>query len=333
MTVQTNPPGLPFYVDNDAPLTAPQTLSLSQGPHFVSVGTAEANAGGAQYTFTGWNDAGAAEHMITVGPSAATYTANFSASATSGKPTIQSVTTADGGATIAQNTFIVIRGTNLVPATTPASGVIWNNAPSFASGSMPTQLNGVSVTINNKSAFVYFFCSAATDPACSQDQLNILTPLDSTVGPVSVLVTSDAGASAPFTATMHAQAPAFLLFGATEYIAATHSDNSWIGPTSLYPGASTPARTGEEIQLYAVGFGLPSMALVNGSATQSGSLAVLPKCTVGGAPAAVAFAGLIDPGLYQVNLTIPVGAVSGDNAVSCSYNGAVTPSGAVVSVE
>ena len=69
--------------------------------------------------------------------SAATYTASFSASGTSGGPTILSVTTADGGAAIAENTFIVIKGTNLVPATTAANGVIWNTAPSFASGLMP----------------------------------------------------------------------------------------------------------------------------------------------------------------------------------------------------
>jgi subtilase family serine protease len=105
-------------------------------------------------------------------------------------PIISSVVTADGGPVVAQNTFIVIKGADLVPATTPAGGVIWNNAPSFASGLMPTELNGVSVTVNSKPAFVYFYCSAATDQSCSQDQLNILTPLDNTTGPVPIVVTS-----------------------------------------------------------------------------------------------------------------------------------------------
>ena len=117
------------------------------------------------------------------------------------------MTTAYAGPVIAQNAFIVIKGTNLVPATTPASGAIWSTAPSFASGLMPTELGGVSVTVNNKPAFVYFYCSAATDPACSQDQLNILTPLDNTIGSVPVVVTSGAVSNPPFTVSMQAVAP------------------------------------------------------------------------------------------------------------------------------
>jgi uncharacterized protein (TIGR03437 family) len=251
-------------------------------------------------------------------------------------PLISSVTTAYAGTVIAQNTFIVIKGANLVPALTPSSGAIWSSAPSFASGQMPTQLNGVSVTVDNKPAFVYFYCSAATDPQCPQDQLNILTPLDTTIGPVPVVVTSGATSSPPFTVSMQAVAPSFLLFGATEYIAATHGDNTLLGPASLsVPGYTfTPAHPGEEIVLYAVGFGLPSTTVTNGSSTQSGSLPVLPVCTLGGNAAAVAFAGLNgSPGLYQLNLTIPLAAANGDNPVSCTYGGAATPTGDLITVQ
>jgi len=245
---------------------------------------------------------------------------------------IASVTTADGGPAIAQNTFIVIKGTHLVPAATPAAGVIWSTAPSFASGQMPTELSGVSVTVDNKPAFVYFYCSAATDPACSEDQLNILTPLDNTTGPVPVVVTSGTTPSPAFNVKMQAVAPAFLLFGATEYVAATHANNALVGPMTLYPGASTPAHSGEVIVVYAVGFGLPSAALINGSAAQSGALPVNPVCTVGGNAAAVVFAGLSAPGLYQLNLTIPAGAANGDNPISCTYGGANTPAGDLITV-
>jgi len=405
VTIQTSPPGLQFLLDADAAQAAPQTLGLPPGPDIIGVGTPQAGAAGTQYAFTNWSDGGAGEHMITVGASAATYTAsfatqyqltvsaspaaggtvtpatggfynsgtavpvtaiansgytftgwtgsvassssssttvtmgapqtltaNFSPSGASGNSVIQSVTTADGGTAIAQNTFIVIKGTNLVPANTPASGAIWSTAPSFASGLMPTELNGVSVSVDNKPAFVYFYCSAATDPACSLDQLNILTPLDSTIGPAPIVVSGGAVPSAPFTVNMQAVAPSFLLFGATEYIAATHANNSLVGPTTLYPGSSTPAQPGEEIALYAVGFGLPSTALANDSAMQSGSLPVLPVCTVGGNAAPVAFAGVISPGLYQLNLTIPAAAAKGDNPVSCTYGGSATPAGDLITV-
>jgi uncharacterized protein (TIGR03437 family) len=258
-------------------------------------------------------------------------------------PTITSVTVANGGANIAQNTFIVIKGTNLVPANTAASGVIWNTAPSFASGLMPTQLNGVSVTVDNKPAFVYFYCSAATDPACAQDQLNILTPLDTVTGTVSIVVSNPAASSPPFSASLNSAAPAFLLFGASQYIAATHLNNNgcaasglvncYVGPTSLYPGDSLPAAPGETIVLYAVGFGLPSTPLVNGSSTQSGSLAANPVCQLGGNPVMVGFAGLAGPGLYQLNITVPSSAANGDNAFNCTYGGFSTPAGDLITVQ
>ena len=83
---------------------------------------------------------------------------------------INSVTVANGGTNIAQNTWIVIKGANLVPSNTPASGVIWSTAPDFAQGKMPTQLGGVSATVNGKPAFVYFYCSAVTSTVCASDR-------------------------------------------------------------------------------------------------------------------------------------------------------------------
>jgi uncharacterized protein (TIGR03437 family) len=245
---------------------------------------------------------------------------------------VTSVTTAFGGPTISQNTYIVITGTNLVPANTPAAGAIWSSAPSFANGQMPTQLGPISVTVNNKPAFVYFYCSAATDPACPQDQLNILTPLDNTVGPVLVTVTNGAVSSPPFTASLQNFSPSFLLFNAAGNIVATHPDGSLLGPAGLYP-ASTPAKSGETIVLYAVGFGLPITALVNGSAAQSGPLPALPVCQVGGAAATLKFAGLITPGLYQLNLVVPASAPNGNKLVSCSYVGFTTPPGNLIAVQ
>ncbi|HTB12228.1 MAG TPA: hypothetical protein VK752_11680 [Bryobacteraceae bacterium] len=250
--------------------------------------------------------------------------------------TITSVSTASGGSNIAQNTFIVIKGTNLVPANTPAAGIIWSSAPSFANGQMPTQLGSVSVTVNGNPAYIYFYCSAATSTVCTSDQINVLTPLDNTIGSVSIVVTSatSAGttASSPFSANMAAVSPAFLLFGSSSYVAATHLNYSLIGPAGLYPGSSTPAAPGEQVVIYAVGFGLPTTPLVAGSATQSGSLPALPVCTVGSNAATVAFAGVISPGLYQLNLIIPAATSNGDQSIACLYGGTATPSGDLITV-
>ena len=77
VTMQTNPPGLQFSVDGGALQTAPQVLNLSQGTHNIAVATTQTGAPGTQYVFTSWSDGGAASHNITVGSSAATYTATF----------------------------------------------------------------------------------------------------------------------------------------------------------------------------------------------------------------------------------------------------------------
>ena len=241
-------------------------------------------------------------------------------------PSISSVATANGPAEVAQNTWVAIKGSNLVPSNAAAPGVDWSSAPEFASGQMPTQIGNVSVTVDGKPAFVDFYCSAVTSSICASDQINILTPLDSATGPVKVVVTNQGVSSAPFTVNMQAAEPAFLRFDAT-HVVATHLDGSLLGP-----GYSTPAKPGESIVAYAVGFGLPSAGVTNGSSTQSGALSPVPQCQIGGSAAAVAFAGLISPGLFQFNLTVPA-TVTGNATLVCTSNGVSTPQGAVIVVQ
>lgn len=249
--------------------------------------------------------------------------------------TITSVTTAftPASAGIAENTWIQIKGTNLVPAGTPSAGVVWSSAPEFALGQMPVTLGGISVTINNKPAYVYFYCSAATSSACSQDQINVLSPPDSTLGTVPVVVFSNGTTTAPFSVTMHSVVPALFNFDGS-HVVATHLNYSLVGPASLYPGASTPASPGETIIVYGSGFGIPSgTTIVGGSSSQSGQYSSLPTCTVGSTTAAVGFAGLVGVGLVQLNITIPTTATIGDNAIACTSGGASTPSGNVVTIQ
>jgi uncharacterized protein (TIGR03437 family) len=226
---------------------------------------------------------------------------------------------------ISQNTWLEIRGVNIVPPTTPAAGVIWSTAPSFAQGMMPTQIGDVTVTINGKPAYMFFYCSAVTS-ACPTDQVNVLSPLDNTTGNVQVVVTSLGVPSAPLSVVMHANVPSFFPLP-SNYVVATHGDNTIVGPTTLYPGNSTPAAKNEEIVLWGTGFGLPSNMLTAGSSSQGGSLPVFPVCTVGGQNAMLEFAGLVGTGLIQVNFTIPATVTPGDQPVVCTYNGASSPAG------
>jgi uncharacterized protein (TIGR03437 family) len=238
---------------------------------------------------------------------------------------VTSVNVAGGGADVAPNSWIEIKGAGLAPADLGGGVLTWSSAPEFASGKMPTQLGGVSVKVNGKPAYIYYV---------SATQVNVLTPLDTTTGTVMLQVTNGANTSAPFPVNLKSAAPAFLLFGSTKYIAATHADGSLLGPASMsVPGYTfTPAKPGETIVLYGAGFGLPAGTLAEGASSQTGALATPPAIQIGGKGAAVTFAGVVSPGLYQLNVVVPSGVVAGDNAVTATYPGASPVPTALIAV-
>ena len=126
-------------------------------------------------------------------------------------------------------------------------------------------------------------------------------------------------------------APSFFVFDGI-HATATHADESLIGPVSLYPGFSTPASPNETIILYANGLGPTSAPVVSGAVTQSGTLPQLPVVRIGGINATVAFAGLVSPGLFQLNVVVPAGLPEGDNALTGTYNGVPMQSGVTLAV-
>jgi uncharacterized protein (TIGR03437 family) len=227
-------------------------------------------------------------------------------------PAITLVANAEGGsATIAPNTWVSIKGSNLAPV---GDSRTWR-APDFVNGQLPAQLDGVAVTMNGESAYLYYI---------SPTQLNVLTPPDLAPGPVEVTVTTGGVTSASFTAQARPESPSFFVFGA--YVIGTHLNGTDLSPT-------TPAQPGEVVILYANGFGPVSPPVAAGSEVQSGSLPALPAIQIGGMPAVVQFAGLVSPGLYQFNVVVPASAPSGDDAITATYNGLSTQAGAMLTVQ
>jgi uncharacterized protein (TIGR03437 family) len=236
-------------------------------------------------------------------------------------PLISLVANAEGeGKTIASNTWLEVKGVNLAPA---GDSRIWQ-AADFVNNAMPTKLDGVSATFNGKNAFVYYI---------SPTQVNILTPPDATQGPVEVEVTNNGATSGAFTAQAQPTSLSFFVFNGGPYVAAIHSNGSLIGPASLYSGASTPAKPGEIVLLYANGFGPTSTPVVNGSTVQSGTLSPLPVITIGGVAATVQFAGLVAPGQFQFNVVVPPAITDGDQSITAAYNGGATQSGVLLTVQ
>ncbi len=232
-------------------------------------------------------------------------------------PIITKVVNAFGdNPTISPNTWVVIKGMNLAPKER-----VWLDSD-FVNNRMPVALDGVAVTMNGKNAYLYYI---------SANQLNVLTPPDLTLGTVQVQVTNNGAVSGTFTVQVQQYSPSFFVFDGT-HVTGTHVDGSLLGPTSLYPGFSTPAKPNETLILYANGFGPTSSPVVSGSLVQSGDLPVLPVIRIGGIAASVQFAGLVSPGLYQFNVVVPPSVPNGDNVLTATHNGLTTQAAVFISV-
>ncbi|MBS1854106.1 MAG: beta-galactosidase [Acidobacteria bacterium] len=235
-------------------------------------------------------------------------------------PVISLVANAEGESpAIAPNTWVEVKGAGLALT---GDSRIWQSSD-FSGSEMPAQLDGVGVTVNGKAAYVYYI---------SPSQVNILTPPDAMSGPVQVSVTNKGTVSAPSVVQALPLSPSFFVFNGGPYLAAVHADGSLIGPTNLYAGLTTPAKPGETVLLYANGFGPTSAPIVSGSLMQSGTLSPVPVVKIGGANAAVQFAGLVAPGEFQFNVVIPSSVGNGDQPITASYSGISTQPGVVIAV-
>ena len=239
---------------------------------------------------------------------------------TVGVPVISLVANAEGESpSIAPNTWVEIKGANLAPA---GDSRIWR-ATDFVNNQMPTLLDGVSATVNGKNAYLWYI---------SPDQVNILTPPDAMTGSVNVALNNNGVATTAFVAQAQAISPSFFVFDGT-HAGAVHLNGTYVGPATLYPGLSTPAKPGETIVLFANGFGATSNPVISGSPAQSGTLSPLPNVKIGGLAAKVQFAGLVAPGEFQFNVTVPAGVPDGDQPLVASYNGQFTQSGAMITIQ
>jgi uncharacterized protein (TIGR03437 family) len=158
----------------------------------------------------------------------------------------------------------------------------------------------------------------------SPTQINVLAPDDSMVGPVSVQVTTSSEQSNTLTVQEQQFAPSFFTIGASS-VAAIHATGSLIS-------SSAPAAPGEEIVLYGTGFGPTNpVSPTAQQVTTAAQLANDVQVSVGGTIASVAFAGLVEAGLYQFNVIVPA-LPNGDASVVASIGGVQTQSGVSIAV-
>ena len=265
--------------------------------------------------------AGSSFQLTATGAKVAQAYSALAAVTSAAAPVLTLVANAEGDVpVIAPNTWVEIKGANLAPA-----GVsrIWQSSDFFGN-QMPVQLDGVSATVNGKNAFIYYISPA---------QVNILTPPDAIQGTVQVKLTNAGIASAAMDVQSQPSSPSFFIFNGGPYVTGEHSSGSLLGPSTLFPGLTTPAKPGETVVLFANGFGPANAPVVSGAVTQSGSLPVMPVIRIGGVNATVLFAGLVAPGEFQINLTVPPSLADGDHPIMAAINGVSTQAGVLITVQ
>lgn len=256
-----------------------------------------------------------------------TIPVTFTIQAAAQRPAISAggvVDAAGFGGAIAPGTWVSVFGTAFSATTRP-----WRDAD-FVNGRLPTSLDGISVTINGKSAAVALI---------SPTQINVLATDDTVTGLVPVVVKNSAGSSDPVLALQQTAAPALFEFPGGKYAAAVHVDGSLIAGPALVQQqgltGGTPAHVGETILLFGTGFGA-TQPPISATALVTAPLPLAHpdefSLRIGGVDATVAYAGLISPGLYQFNVVVPQVA-AGDQSVVAELRGLVSQSALLLTIQ
>ena len=222
-----------------------------------------------------------------------------------------------GSKSIAPGGWVEIYGTNFTTETRQWSGA------DFQNNAAPTSLGGVRVLMNGIPAFVQLI---------SAGQINCVAPEGLGSGEVSVVVSNASGASEALRVPAAARAPGLLapasfLVDGRQYVAALHTDQSFVGPEGLIAGAPfRPASAGDRLLLYGVGFGATTPAVPAGSITTQAATLPNVEVKLNGTPVSVEYAGLAGGfvGLYQFNLVVPEG-VTGAARLTVSVDGLALP--------
>jgi len=337
----------------------PKTLTFnytSGGSVPANQGLSITNAGAGTMTTLRWTAStsalwislsaasGAAPAMLSVSVNpanmpAGTYTGSvlITAAGASGSPASVTVTLVVTGTQPAGSVTALVNGASFQPGFAPATWITifgtnlsestqtWQ-ADDFVNGLLPTSLQGVSVTIDGLPAYVEYI---------SPTQINVLAPDDTKVGAVQVQVTTAQQKSNILTVQKQQFAPAFFTIDGGAYVAASHTNYTLVGKPGVLPGVVTqPAAPGEIIQMYGTGFGLTSPPLPTSQLVSKAAVLANPvQITIGGVTASVEYAGLVEAGLYQLNVTVPASLQSGDAAVVATIGGVKTQAGVAITVQ
>jgi uncharacterized protein (TIGR03437 family) len=250
-------------------------------------------------------------------------------------PVITSVDSASaygGYSYFASGSWLEIKGTNMADSADPRLSAATNpgqwTSSDFNGVNAPTSLDGISVSINGKPAYVWYL---------SPGQLNVQAPEDAATGSIAITVTNCKATSPAFMFARRALAPGFLapsnyIANGTQYMIATFaSDGAYVLDTST--GAafglnSRPAKPGDLIIAYGIGFGDVTPSILPGVIVgQSNALANPITLSFGSTPATFSSSGLAGGfvGLYEFYISVPSTLANGDYQINVMQNGTTVP--------
>jgi uncharacterized protein (TIGR03437 family) len=229
------------------------------------------------------------------------------------EPTLQSGTLANGATYVAgglvPGSWAQVKGTNLSTTTR-----IWGTSD-FTGYSLPTNLSGVQVMVNNQAAAVYYI---------SPTQISFQVAAGIT-GTASVQVISGGQTSNTVTAAAATNSPGIfpITLGSTNYAAAVFYTDGKIAADPSNGAAFRNAVPGDFVELYATGLA-PSPAGTPVTTTLLSGVTV----TIGSVTVPASAAALVAVGEFQINFTVPQDFASlapGVYPISISLNGVTSP--------
>jgi uncharacterized protein (TIGR03437 family) len=215
---------------------------------------------------------------------------------------------------ISAGSWVTVQGSNLSATTNT-----WEKA--IVNGNLPTTLDGVTVTINGKPAYVYYV---------SPTQINVQAPTDTSVGTVSVVVNNNGSMSPSGSAQLQTFSPAFFQYSGTNYAIATrYPDNALVANPATIPG-TVAAKPGDVIILWGTGFGPTTPPTSAGVLATGAAAATAPTITLNSSMNASVIGTALSPGfagLYQVAIQLPPSTPTGNVAIQASAGGVQSPAG------
>jgi uncharacterized protein (TIGR03437 family) len=223
--------------------------------------------------------------------------------ATGSKPAISAggvITASQFGAysSIAPGAWVEIYGTNLANTTTD-----WSSAFTNGNINAPTTVGGTTVTVGGLNAYIDYV---------SPTQVDAQVPFALNPGVQAVVISTAAGQSANYSINVtNTQAGLLTQYtvGGKQYFSAFHQDGTLVMPAGAVSGVtSSPAKVGEIITMYGIGFGQVNISLTDGQIVQKlNSLTTPLTMFFGPAQATFNYDGLAPGylGLYQFNVIVP----------------------------